>query len=88
MSADTTDVLRRRVRLIALLKQRGGMSRFVAAEQLGCDPRTIQRDLAWLTEHGVQVTSKQASATVPSAWSVPKKWNAAKWLWTLLSAGD
>lgn len=87
-TTDTTDVLRRRVRLIALLQQRGGLSRFVAAEQLGCDPRTIQRDLAWLAEHGVPVTSEQPSATVPSVWTVPRRWAGAAWLWRLMSAGD
>lgn len=86
MSAETTDpveVIRRRVRVLSLL-QSAPISRYDVATKLIVTDKTIQRDIEWLRDRGVPVTSEQANQYAKSLWSVARKFNAKKWLWFLM----
>lgn len=86
-STESWQVLRRRVQLIGLL-QSERMSRVDAADRLGVGKRTIERDIDWLTAHGVPLESERASVIDHTLYVIPKRWNAKEWLWGVVWTGE
>lgn len=82
--AESWQVLRRRVQLIGLL-QSERMSRLQAAHMLGVGKRTIERDIDWLTAHGVPLECSRASVIDHTLYVIPARWNAQKWLWGIVT---
>lgn len=86
-STESWQVLRRRVQLIGLL-QSERMSRFEAAKRLGVGKRTIERDIDWLTAHGVPLECSRASVIDHTIYAIPNRWNAKEWLWGVVWNGE
>lgn len=84
---ESWQVLRRRVQLIGLL-QSEYMSRIEAAKRLKVGKRTIERDIDWLTAHGVPLESERASVIEHTIYAIPTRWNAKKWLWGVVWTGE
>jgi hypothetical protein len=82
--ADPIDVIRRRVRLISLM-QESPISRYSVADITSVTHKTIQRDIEWLSGRGVPIAGEQADPKVARMWSVPKKFDVKKWLWSLVA---
>ncbi len=86
-STESWQVLRRRVQLIGLL-QSHQLSRLDAAKRLCVGKRTIERDIDWLTAHGVPLECSRASVIDHTIYARPKRWNAKAWLWGVVWAGE
>lgn len=80
---ESWQVLRRRVQLIGLL-QSHQLSRLDAAKRLKVGKRTIERDIDWLTAHGVPLEYERASVIDHTLYAIPARWNPQRWLWQLV----
>jgi len=80
------DVMSRRCRLIDEIQRRGPITRDRLAATAGSCTRTIERDIDWLESAGVPITRDQQDRHARQTVAIPKRWNAARWLWQQMTA--